>query len=92
MTKLNDYAWKWRVMDSNLGFREGELNHFQAGTQHQDAPNCYLRTMLSQWFQWAPGDNRGSSSFATLQALKDALSKSGLGTNAFDLSLQPDYS
>ena len=46
MTKLNDYAWKWRVMDSNLGFREGELNHFQAGTQHQDAPNCYLRTML----------------------------------------------
>ena len=34
MTKLNDYAWKWRVIGSNLGFREGELNNIQSGTQH----------------------------------------------------------
>ena len=87
MTKLSDHASKWREIGSNLGFREGELDNIQSASQHQDAPKCYMRTMLSHWLQWAPRDNRRSSSFATLQALKDALSKSGLGATAFDLSL-----
>ena len=65
MTKLSDHASKWREIGSNLGFREGELDNIQSGTQHQDAPKCYMRTMLSQWLQWAPRDNRRSSSFAT---------------------------
>ena len=38
--------------------------------------------MLSKWLEWAPNDNRGSASFATLRALKDALNKSGLGATA----------
>ena len=43
--------------------------------------------MLVQWLQWAPGDGRGSTSFATLEALKAAFSQAGLGATAHDLEV-----
>ena len=43
--------------------------------------------MLSQWLQWAPGDSRGSTSFATLEDLKTALNQAGLGATAHDLKV-----
>ena len=73
LSKLNDHAWRWRDIGSSLGFRQGELSNIQANVQQQDAPVGCLRAMLSQWLQWAPGDSRGSSSYATLDALKTAL-------------------
>ena len=84
LSKLNDHAFCWRDIGSNLGFKQGELSNIDASIRQQDNPGpvgC-LRAMLSQWLQWAPGDNRGSPSFATLDALKTALRDSGLGAIA----------
>ena len=89
LSKLNDHAFCWRDIGSNLGFKQGELSNIDASVRQQDNPGpvgC-LRAMLSQWLQWAPGDNRGSSSFATLDALKTALRDSGLGAIASGISL-----
>ena len=87
LNQLKDRAWQWRDIGSNLGFRQGELNNIQASVQQQDVPVGYLRAMLTQWFQWAPGDSRGSSSFATLNALKTALKDCGLAATASNISL-----
>ena len=87
LRRLNNHAWKWRDIGLSLGFEQGELNNIQASVQQQDVPVGCLRTMLSQWLQWAPGDGRGSSSFATLNGLKSALSGCGLGAIASTLSL-----
>ena len=35
--------------------------------------------MLTQWLQWAPGDDRDSKSFATKESLHAALLKANLG-------------
>ena len=44
----------------------------------QDPQSC-LRQMLSQWLQWAPGDGRGSTGFATKESLRAALFSINLG-------------
>ena len=41
--------------------------------------------MLNAWCQWAPGDARGSTSYATLEGLKAALVMCGLEITANDL-------
>ena len=43
------------------------------------APNSWLREMLSRWLQWAPGDQRGSEEFATRESLRVALLQANLG-------------
>jgi hypothetical protein len=43
------------------------------------APESYLGAMLSQWLQWAPGDGRGSTGFATRESLHAALLRANLG-------------
>ena len=43
------------------------------------APESFLSEMLSQWLQWAPGDGRGSTGFATRESLRAALLKANLG-------------
>ena len=45
----------------------------------QSAPKSYLREMLSQWLQWAPGDGRGSTGYASKKSLRAALLKANLG-------------
>ena len=45
----------------------------------QRAPNSWLGEMLTQWLQWAPGDRRGSTGFATKNSLRAALLKANLG-------------
>ena len=45
----------------------------------QSAPKSYLREMLSQWLQWAPGDGRGSIGYASKESLRAALLKANLG-------------
>ena len=46
--------------------------------------------MLEEWIQWAPGDRRGSKSFATIRSLKKALSEAGLGAAAHDFNIAMD--
>ena len=43
------------------------------------APDSWLKKMLTQWLQWAPGDGRGSVGFATRDSLHVALLRAGLG-------------
>ena len=38
--------------------------------------------MLQKWFQWAPGDSRGSTNHANLKDLINALNKADLGETA----------
>lgn len=75
LQQLTDYAMKWRSIGIHLGFREGELDNIQgAPLLLQEAPVSWLCKMLSQWLEWGPGDSRGSTNYATLNALKAALS------------------
>ena len=63
-----------------------ELQNIEATpTLLTSAPSSYLDKMLSVWQQWAPGDARGSSSYATLEALVSAVDRAGLGRAAQEL-------
>ena len=84
--QLKDHASQWRDIGTYLGFRQGELDNIHSRVDLQPrAPLSYLRAILSEWFQWAPDDSRGSTQYATLKALKLALRESGLGAAASDL-------
>lgn len=43
--------------------------------------------MLSDWLEWVPGDQQGSKHYATLEALKRAVSRTELGVTACDLTI-----
>ena len=71
---------KWREIGIHLGMANSKLDEIQTRPLlMHDAPKSWLSAMLAEWLQWAPGDERGSSSFATLGGLMDALNKAGLG-------------
>jgi hypothetical protein len=88
--KLAPHAAKWRDIGKELGFKEGEMNNIQSNLVllTQTPPKSYLREMLSQWLQWAPGDKRGSTDFATRESLRVALLRANLGQLAFDQYFQ----
>ncbi len=89
--QLKNHACQWRDIGTYLGFRQGELDNIQSRAHlQQGAPLSYLRSMLSEWFQWAPEDSRGStqSCKCTLKSLRVALQKSNLGQTASLLSIQ----
>ena len=86
--QLSKHSHKWSTIGAHLGFLQSELDNIQARPRlFSDAPNSYLRAMIAEWLEWAPGDSRGSGDFATLNDLKKALHKVGLRDNA--LSLKP---
>ena len=89
LTQLSEHAANWRDIGTHLGFRQGELNIIKcAPLLLQEAPKSWLSAMLSEWLEWAPGDQRGSTRCATLNSLKSALKKAGLGRTAQELTLQ----
>ena len=70
---------KWREIGSLLGFLPNELDNIQARPLLlSNAPNSWLDAMLAEWLQWAQEDSRGSTNFATLEGLREALYKAGL--------------
>ena len=44
--------------------------------------------MLADWLQWAPGDQRGSTSYATQEGLRDALNKGELSEAAQSITAE----
>ena len=89
LTQLSEHAAKWRDIGIHLGFHEGELAKIAgAPLLLEGAPDSWLSAMLSEWVEWAPEDHRGSTQYATLKNLKNAVSKSGLGKTAQELTLQ----
>lgn len=75
------HAAYWRDIGKELGFKEGEMNNVQSNQMllMQSPPKSYLREMLTQWLQWAPGDRRGSTGYATKESLRAALLRANLG-------------
>jgi hypothetical protein len=86
LCKLNDHASKWREIGTHLGFRQGDLDNIESKPSlFSGAPKAWLREMLREWLEWAPGDSRGSSSSAAIECLKCALDKSDLARTAFEI-------
>ena len=83
--QLDPHAAKWRTIGTNLGFRAGELDNIQS---KQDVPVNYLTELLTQWYQWYKGDSWGTKNEPTLKALKNAVSRAGLGRVAAGLKLE----
>ena len=79
--KLAPRAAKWRDIGRELGFKQEEMDNIQSNPMllTQSPPQSWLSEMLSQWLQWAPGDGRGSTGFATRESLHAALLKANLG-------------
>ena len=88
MQLLKKHAAQWREIGTCLNFLPGELASIEARPNlMQGAPVTWLGAMLEKWVQWTPGDSRGSTSFATLEGLKAALSDAELGATAHHLEL-----
>ena len=88
LIQLQTHSAKWKEIGTFLGFRYSELENIQAKPfLMSGAPTSWLQEMLANWFQWAPGDSRGSTNFATLEDLKTALNQAGLGATAHDLEI-----
>ena len=83
---LQRQSHKWKLIGQYLGFTADELSNIEARPAlFNTAPGSYLDAMLSDWQQWAPGDCRGSTDYATLAFLKNAVNKAGLGRTAHEL-------
>lgn len=86
LRQLKKHAAKWREIGTHLVFLPGELDNIEARPNlSAGAPVSWLGAMLTDWLQWAPDDNRGSTNFAVLEDLKHALKEAGLGVTAHDL-------
>ena len=84
--KLKPYAYKWREIARGLRFTPAELENITANPSHSTAaPGSYLSAMLSDWLEWAPGDARGSINCATMEDLRSAVDRAGLGLTAREL-------
>ena len=85
LRQLKIHAVKWREKGIHLGFLTGELANIEARLNlSHSTPLSWFVAMLENWLQWAPEDGRGSTSFASLESLKDALHQAGLGATTCD--------
>ena len=90
LEQLTEHSACWKSIGLQLGFRQSELDTIEARPSlWVGAPNTMLSAVLTEWLQWAPQDGRGSTSFATLEGLKNALMKANLGATAHHLHLSP---
>lgn len=81
--KLEPHAHEWRKIGRELGFTSSEMDIIEHTTRlHFNAPKSYLEELLRKWLQWAPGDGRGSTGFATKESLIAALQRANLGALA----------
>ena len=86
LVQLRERSSNWKQIGRGLGFREGELNNIEA-THNIKTAHDFLCAMLSKWLQFAPGDGRGSTEYATLRALRTAVDHAGFGRTAETLSV-----
>ena len=84
--KLRPYSFKWERIGEGLGFVPHELSTIKATPSlFSGAPDSFLSAMLADWLLWAPGDARGSKNFATIESLRKAVDRAGLGLTAQEL-------
>ena len=90
LEQLTEHSARWKSIGLQLGFRQSKLDTIEARPSlWVGAPNTMLSAVLTEWLQWAPGDGRGSTSFATIEGLKNALMKANLGATAHNLHISP---
>ena len=84
---LKSGAYRWRDIGMAIGFKATELDMIESNPMllTQGPPLSFLSHMLSYWLQWAPGDGRGSDSYATYGNLSAALWKANMGALAANL-------
>ena len=81
--QLSKHSSKWKIY---LGFLPEELDIIGAKSHlYHEGPKGFIYEMLSEWLEWAPGDQRGSTQYATLAAINKAISDAGLGATAAEL-------
>ena len=74
MDMLTDHASDWKTIGCYLGFSQGQLKNIESNPMLiTKAPVSFLNELLTQWLQLGN---------ATLQDLKFALNKTGLGATA----------
>lgn len=84
--KLSQFSYRWRTIGEGLGFNSAELSTIEATPSlFHGGPTAYMSEMLSKWYQWAPGDARGSKNYATVDSLAMSVDKAGLGVTANEL-------
>ena len=88
--QLHEHSTRWKEIGNFLGFSQGELNNIEASpVLFMEGPQSLLAKILVNWFRWDPDDYRGSTSFATLETLKEALVMCGLASTADNLHIDP---
>ena len=86
--QLSGHASKWREIGIYLGFLNNELENIETKPSlYHGGQKSFLCEMLFEWLEWAPGDKRESKEYATLEALKTAVSSAGLGATAANLTI-----
>ena len=81
LIQMTQNACEWKQIGYLLGFHTGEINSIVGQPQLlKGAPDSWLRALLEKWLQWAPGDKRGSTEYASLKALKRALNNRKLAS------------
>ena len=69
----------WRNLGFQLGFTKQELEKLFNSKLMLKYDLHNVHKMLKAWILWYPGDQRGSTHFATHSGLQIALIKAGLG-------------
>ena len=86
--QLRPCAAIWDDIAKYLGFEANEIDNIRADPLAQiNVPGSFMDTIVAKWSLWAPGDYRGSTDFATLEALKTAVDKAGAADIAQSLTL-----
>lgn len=70
-----------------MRFTHEELDEIQGNPMLMNgAPGSWLDKMLSNWYLWCDGDDRGSKGYATRESIANAVNKAGLGVIAEKIS------
>jgi hypothetical protein len=83
--KLRPCAAKWKHIAQSLRFTYSEVSNIESNPRNMELTSC-LDNVIGVWLQWAPGDDRGSKDYATLEHLQIAVSKAGCGVVASKLT------
>lgn len=87
--QLDSSAIHWEKIGMALGFLCNEIHTIRSVPMNVIVgPRGCLSEIVSRWLCWAPGDSRGSKDFATLEALKEAVTKADLAFVADRLILR----
>ena len=79
--QLGPHASSWKTVGINLGFFSGDLENIQSTPSNMtNAPKSFLNDLLDKWL-------KREEPLATLEDLKVALRKTGLGRVAAGLSV-----